>query len=252
MRPRRCRGGHARAAIPDLVDSLSQPLAAFRSRRRRPAWRARSRCRTHAAERAGADRPRRDQRAARRRRGSGMGLRRGRDRPALHALGGPRRRELPRVHRRRVLRRARIRCASMPAALATSTPDTLGALFQVRDDNPLRRPRRPRGAAAAIWARRCDGRRPGALFDALTAQTAHASARRRSCARCSICWARSGSPAATLDGVALGDAWRHPHAGGDGATAGWVPFHKLSQWLAYSLFEPFEWAGVGGHRPRRR
>ena len=48
----------------------------------------------------------------------------------------------------------------------------------------------------------------------------------------------------TLDGVALGDAWRHPHAGGDGPTAGWVPFHKLSQWLAYSLFEPFEWAGV--------
>jgi hypothetical protein len=23
-----------------------------------------------------------------------------------------------------------------------------------------------------------------------------------------------------------------------------VPFHKLSQWLAYSLLEPFEWAGV--------
>jgi hypothetical protein len=23
-----------------------------------------------------------------------------------------------------------------------------------------------------------------------------------------------------------------------------VPFHKLSQWLAYSLFEPFEWAGI--------
>src|SRR5205823_10092682 len=28
------------------------------------------------------------------------------------------------------------------------------------------------------------------------------------------------------------------------STAGWVPFHKLSQWLAYSLFEPFEWAGI--------
>ena len=25
---------------------------------------------------------------------------------------------------------------------------------------------------------------------------------------------------------------------------GWVPFHKLSQWLTYSLLEPFEWAGV--------
>jgi hypothetical protein len=47
-----------------------------------------------------------------------------------------------------------------------------------------------------------------------------------------------------LDGIALGDVWRHPHAGGRGRTAGWVPFHKLSQWLAYSLFEPFEWAGV--------
>jgi hypothetical protein len=47
-----------------------------------------------------------------------------------------------------------------------------------------------------------------------------------------------------LDGVPLGDAWRHPHAGGEGDTAGWVPFHKLSQWLAYSLLEPFAWAGV--------
>jgi hypothetical protein len=48
----------------------------------------------------------------------------------------------------------------------------------------------------------------------------------------------------TLDGVALGDTWRHPRAGGRGITAGWVPFHKLSQWLAYSLIEPFEAAGV--------
>jgi hypothetical protein len=41
-----------------------------------------------------------------------------------------------------------------------------------------------------------------------------------------------------------GDVWRHPHAGGSGETSGLVPFHKLSQWLAYSLFEPFEWAGI--------
>jgi hypothetical protein len=37
--------------------------------------------------------------------------------------------------------------------------------------------------------------------------------------------------------------WPHPHAGGRGAGAGYVPFHKLSQWLAYSLFEPIERAG---------
>jgi len=45
-------------------------------------------------------------------------------------------------------------------------------------------------------------------------------------------------------GIPVGDAWPHPAAGGEGASAGWVPFHKLSQWLSYSLLEPFEWAGV--------
>lgn len=48
----------------------------------------------------------------------------------------------------------------------------------------------------------------------------------------------------SLNGVALGDVWPHPAAAGDGLDAGWVPFHKLSQWLTYSLLEPFEWAGV--------
>ena len=43
---------------------------------------------------------------------------------------------------------------------------------------------------------------------------------------------------------AIGDCWRHPGAGGDGPAAGWVPLHKLSQWLTYSLLEPFESAGV--------
>lgn len=47
-----------------------------------------------------------------------------------------------------------------------------------------------------------------------------------------------------LQGMPLGDCWPHPQAGGSGITAGWVPFHKLSQWLTYSLLEPFEWAGV--------
>jgi Protein of unknown function (DUF1688) len=43
---------------------------------------------------------------------------------------------------------------------------------------------------------------------------------------------------------ALGDCWRHDAVPGPGLTQGWVPFHKLSQWLTYSLLEPFEWAGV--------
>jgi len=46
-----------------------------------------------------------------------------------------------------------------------------------------------------------------------------------------------------LDGLPLGDCWRHDAVPGPGDSAGWVPFHKLSQWLCYSLLEPFAWAG---------
>lgn len=60
------------------------------------------------------------------------------------------------------------------------------------------------------------------------------------------------APDTTTDGpalaaVPLGDVWPHPAAGGDGLDAGWVPFHKLSQWLTYSLLEPLQWAGVAVH-----
>jgi hypothetical protein len=48
----------------------------------------------------------------------------------------------------------------------------------------------------------------------------------------------------TLGGMNLGDVWPHPAAGGTGPSAGLVPFHGLSQWLAYSLFEPFGRAGL--------
>jgi hypothetical protein len=40
-------------------------------------------------------------------------------------------------------------------------------------------------------------------------------------------------------GVPLGDCGRHGRVAGDGI----VPFHKLSQWLVYSLIEPLEEAG---------
>jgi hypothetical protein len=48
----------------------------------------------------------------------------------------------------------------------------------------------------------------------------------------------------SLDGESLGDVWPHPAAGGEGATAGLMPFHKLSQWLSYSLLHPLEVAGL--------
>ncbi|HEX6142731.1 MAG TPA: URC4/urg3 family protein [Geminicoccaceae bacterium] len=47
-----------------------------------------------------------------------------------------------------------------------------------------------------------------------------------------------------LDGHNIGDVGRHPAVRTDDPTDGLVPFHKLSQWLAYSLIEPLEGAGL--------
>ena len=50
--------------------------------------------------------------------------------------------------------------------------------------------------------------------------------------------------AVAIDGITVGDAGRHSALTEPGPTRGWVPFHKLSQWLTYSLIEPLEWAGL--------
>ena len=48
----------------------------------------------------------------------------------------------------------------------------------------------------------------------------------------------------TLGGIALGDCWKHPALTTGDATNGLMPLHKLSQWLAYSLIEPLQTAGI--------
>jgi hypothetical protein len=48
----------------------------------------------------------------------------------------------------------------------------------------------------------------------------------------------------SLGGIPLGDCWRHPAMTTSDATSGIVPLHKLSQWLAYSLIEPLQQAGL--------
>lgn len=45
-----------------------------------------------------------------------------------------------------------------------------------------------------------------------------------------------------MNGVNLGDVWAYPPLGT--GVDGLVPFHKLSQWLAYSLIEPIEETGT--------
>jgi hypothetical protein len=44
--------------------------------------------------------------------------------------------------------------------------------------------------------------------------------------------------------VPLGDCWPHPALKGEQPEDGYVPLHKLSQWLSYSLIEPLERAGI--------
>jgi hypothetical protein len=50
-----------------------------------------------------------------------------------------------------------------------------------------------------------------------------------------------------VGGLPVGDCWPLAEAQGPGLSDGWMPFHKLSQWLTYSLLEPFLWAGVKVH-----
>jgi hypothetical protein len=48
----------------------------------------------------------------------------------------------------------------------------------------------------------------------------------------------------TLGGIALGDCWKHPMLVTADASNHLMPLHKLSQWLAYSLIEPLQRAGI--------
>jgi Protein of unknown function (DUF1688) len=85
-----------------------------------------------------------------------------------------------------------------------------------------------------------DTSRPGGLYDALVPQASNGTLPAALILEALLdglgpIW--ENRP--TLGGVALGDCWRHPAFGDD-----FVPLHKLSQWLAYSLIEPLEEAGI--------
>ena len=137
---------------------------------------------------------------------------------------------------------------------------TLGDAFQVSATNPLVGARRPLPAAqpAGRGAARASPRssapsapRIGGLFDHLAGQAEDG----RLPAPAILAAVLEGlgeiwPGRIALAGVNLGDVGRHPAAASDDLTSELVPFHKLSQWLAYSLIEPLEDAGISGHRPR--
>jgi Protein of unknown function (DUF1688) len=138
--------------------------------------------------------------------------------------------------------------------LASLSEEAVRNGFQVSSTNPLvgvegradllRRLGRCAAARPEVFARR-DTSRPGGLFDHLAALAANKKL-----------------PAATilsellhhfgpiwpsrlmLGGMPLGDCWRHPALTMADATSELVPLHKLSQWMAYSLIEPLQWADI--------
>jgi hypothetical protein len=143
------------------------------------------------------------------------------------------------------------------AGLRGLAADHLASAFQVRDNNPmvglegrtilLHRLGEVMAEQPEVFG---EHGRPAGLLDSLispagpdvppTADVAAHDILSQLLMSCSGIWP-SGNALGTIP---LGDCWRHEAVRGEGASDGWVPFHKLSQWLTYSLLEPFTWAGV--------
>ena len=149
-------------------------------------------------------------------------------------------------------------CRVDARALGRMEAAPLAAVFQVRPDNPLvglegraALLRRLGAVMAAQPERFGDDGRPGGLFDRLAARARQRSSTAPALQAAELLVELLASLAPiwpsgqSLDGRPIGDVWPHPQASApDAPAAGRVPFHKLSQWLTYSLLEPFEWAGI--------
>jgi hypothetical protein len=138
--------------------------------------------------------------------------------------------------------------------LAAIDAPTLGVGFGVSEFNPLvgldeRVALIARLGAVvtsnpAIFARE-DAARPGGLYDYLVAQCEDARlSATKILEQVLIHLGPIWSGRLSLGGVPLGDTWRHPAIRRADPTDGLVPFHKLSQWLVYSLIEPLVRAGI--------
>jgi len=140
------------------------------------------------------------------------------------------------------------------AALCRVDGQAVDHAFQSTSDNPLQG---AHGRAALLnrlgraaqerpdLFASADTPRPGGLFDALVRR---ASGGKLPAAAILEVLLEGLGPIwpnrPVLDGVPLGDCWPHPALRGERPIDHFVPLHKLSQWLAYSLIEPLEIAGV--------
>ncbi len=133
------------------------------------------------------------------------------------------------------------------AGLAGIDAARLGQAFQVGARNALLglagRVSLMHGLARALLARPglfgSNPPRIGGLFDHLRRESTDGTIAAEAILRAVLEGLAPAWPArCVVDGVNLGDVWPHP-------ALGLVPFHKLSQWLAYSLIEVAEDSGLG-------
>ncbi|WP_099554339.1 URC4/urg3 family protein [Hartmannibacter diazotrophicus] len=140
------------------------------------------------------------------------------------------------------------------AALAGVSLEEIASGFQVDGANPmvglegraglLNRLGQVVSANADVFAME-DDPRPGGLFDDLAAKAVDGVLPATAILEAVLQTLGPIWPGRTvLEGVDLGDCWPYPGLVTDDVTTGLVPFHKLSQWLSYSLIEPLEWCGI--------
>ncbi len=127
---------------------------------------------------------------------------------------------------------------------------TIATAFQHRPDNPLLglegRQRLLNGLGVRLAELRQQGMyRPGSLLDHLQENTDGRCLEAGDLLALVLDRFNSIWPSGIVrDGVSLGDCGVHGALDKDGPGGDLVPFHKLSQWLTYSLLEPLQWAGI--------
>jgi Protein of unknown function (DUF1688) len=137
--------------------------------------------------------------------------------------------------------------------LLSMDAQALAAGFQADEQNPLPgldgraallvRLGRAVAGNPGVFARR-EAPRPGGLFDFLGAAWGERLPAPRILEALLVHLAEIWPGRFSLGGIGLGDTWRHPAVKRADASDGLIPFHKLSQWLAYSLIEPLQDAGI--------
>lgn len=139
------------------------------------------------------------------------------------------------------------------AGLIPLAPNAIAHAFQVSDANPLvgveGRAALMRNLGQALKSRPDlfgAGARIGGLYDYLKAQAVKDGTLPAAAILAAVLDGLSPiwPSRMTLDGQNLGDVWRHRGIVSGDLTSGLIPFHKLSQWLTYSLVEIFEDAGI--------